>query len=313
MRILLAVCCIATLALAEPTEFSDSGIFSSTDYEDILNKLERLSVAYPDLAQVIDYGQSVEGRLLRMLVVKKTVPTRLRRRPTLLMTGSTHGNEYLNIEDRLPEEILKKARSFSEVSQFLDAGGAFVFVPIVNPDGFTNRTRTNANKVDLNRDWDLKQAKFKGFKQVESRSLAKQLALLHSGPEGLNYEITVDYHCCGGALLTPWAYKKGELPAADQIRYSAVTDLASDLLDISVGNTSSVLGYFPKGTSKDYYYSTYGARAFTYEGRANKENKLFNEHLSWWESMVSLLLGHNRGINFAKKSLDRLVLPRLAD
>jgi hypothetical protein len=147
--------------------------------------------------------------------------------------------------------------------------------------------------VDLNRDWDLKAMAFKGFKEQETRSLAQQLEILRK-EENLRYKITVDYHCCIGAVLTPWSYKKLKLSDSDFAKHAAIGDLATKLMGIEWGTTGDVLGYYPKGTTKDYYYSRYGALSFTYEGRFNEENKYFAKHVEWWEGMVGTLLRETR-------------------
>src|SRR4051812_17842519 len=81
----------------EPAAWSDSGI-RGPKYEQILADMDALRARYPHLVTVIDYGKSKEGRTLRLLVIMKEGRTDMEH-PTLLMSGSTHGNEYLNIED----------------------------------------------------------------------------------------------------------------------------------------------------------------------------------------------------------------------
>lgn len=280
-----------TVCVADSLEWSDSGI-KGPKYAAILSDIERLRNEYSDIASITDYGQSVQGRTLRMLVVMKRLGKNATfvDRPTLLMSGSTHGNEYLNIEDRLPEELLKRSKlKGSNVAEFLDRGGAFVFVPILNPDGYEGRRRENAHGTDLNRDWDVKPAGFKGFKEVETRSLATTLESMHKN-EGLDFKITVDYHCCIGALLHPWAYQEARLPEADLARHQAIGALANKHLNIEVGATGEVLGYLGLGTTKDYYFDHYNALAFTFEGRYRQENQNFDKHVAWWEDMISYVL-----------------------
>jgi len=278
-----------TLAFAatDSLEWSDSGIHGPK-YSQILTQMAQLQSQYADIATVLDYGKSVQGKTLRMLLVMKNNSTSAAR-PAIIMSGSTHGNEYLNLEDRLPELFLKKSKSNGPVAEYLDQGGVLVLIPILNPDGYDARQRENAHGVDLNRDWDVPPAGFKGFKEIETRALAQRLEAL-STQYRLSFRLTVDYHCCVGALLHPWAYKKEKLPAADLAKHAAIGELANRHLgEIEVGATGEVLGYFPMGTTKDYYYDRYGALSFTYEGRYAEENKYLDKHLSWWEDMVGLV------------------------
>ena len=141
---------------------------------EILQGMDQLKKQYKDLVTLIEYGKSVEGRPLRLMVAMKK-NRRFAEHPTLVMSGTTHGNEYLNIEDRLPRALLAKSRQRGNISRFLEEGGAFVFIPILNPDGFESRNRENAHGVDLNRDWDVRAASYQGFKEIETRALADEL------------------------------------------------------------------------------------------------------------------------------------------
>ena len=285
----LLLLCAPLCADTDSGIWSDSGIFGPK-YSEILTKIQKWQQTYPTISKVVDYGKSVEGKVLRMLVVSK--PGKFRSRPTILMTGSTHGNEYLAIEDTLPEELLKQSApgSDTEVEAFLNRGGTLLFVPILNPDGYDARERENARGVDLNRDWDVKPANFKGFKEVETKLLAakiKELASRNRAPVQL--KLTVDYHCCAGALLYPWSYTTSALPVDALKAHQSIGDLSESLLGAEHGTTGEILGYYPMGTTKDYYYAEYGALAFTFEGRYKEENKLLAKHVKWWTSMLGLL------------------------
>lgn len=314
MRKLQALLCLClalpALATNDSSEWGDSGI-NGPKYADILKGMDRVAAEYPELVQVVEYGKSVKGKPLKLMLVMK--PGRWTQRPTFVMTGSTHGNEYLNIEDRLPEELLKKSKREGAVASYLAHGGAFVFVPILNPDGFDSRIRENAHGVDLNRDWDVPPAGFKGFKEVETRALADKLEALSGRGTGLKYRVTVDYHCCIGAVLYPWSYKKENLTDTDTASHQALGDIANKTLKIDVGTTGDVLGYNPVGTTKDYYYVRYGANAFTYEGRYRKENEYLPQHVAWWEGMVDLVAHEREKPLFSMSKKKANPFQRLAD
>lgn len=273
---------LSAYSSTDHSEYSDSGIFGPK-YSDIVAATYNLATQYPGVARVVEYGKSVKGKPLVMLIVKRLG---LRRdSPTLVMTGSTHGNEYLNIEDRLPEAILRQSRD-GVIGDFLNDGGAFVFVPILNPDGYDARQRENAHGVDLNRDWDVPPAGYQGFKEAETKLLSQKLELLAGNEERLDYLVTVDYHCCIGAVLHPWSYKNASVPEPDATHHAQIGAIATKNLQIEVGTTGDILGYNPLGTTKDYYYVKYGAKAFTYEGRYKTESQYFPQHVAWWEGMV---------------------------
>jgi predicted deacylase len=264
---------------------------SPPSYSSLVDKWDRWHDENPALVTVHEYGRSVLGLPLRLIVVKKD--GNFNRRPTLVMSGVTHGNEYLGVEDRLPEVLIHQGASSARgtaVARFLDSGGALVFIPVLNPDGFQAGKRENAHHVDLNRDWDDPPAHYQSFKEVETRALADMLETLHRGPENLDYRITVDYHCCGGALLYPWGYTDIRMPDADLERHRSLAQLAARRLDLETGVTHDLLGYHDIGTTKDYYYSHYGAAAFTYEGRPGQEANLLQGHVQWWADMMATFL-----------------------
>lgn len=80
--------------------------------------------------------------------------------------------------------------------------------------------------------------------------------------------------------------------AEDLVAHQAIGQLAKTNLgsSIEVGTTGKVLGYYPLGTTKDYFYDTYGALSFTYEGRYAKENDYLEGHVRWWEGITQHIL-----------------------
>ena len=69
---------------------------------------------------------------------------------TVLYTGSIHGNEHSSrlLMNAWINELEANVRN-------IPAGTQVVIVPSVNPDGVAANTRTNANNVDLNRNFDV--------------------------------------------------------------------------------------------------------------------------------------------------------------
>ena len=133
-------------AVTDTSDWSDSGV-TAPSYDEILQGMDQLKKQYKDLVTLIEYGKSVEGRPLRLMVAMKK-NRRFAEHRTLVMSGTTHGNEYLNIEDRLPRALLAKSRQPGNISRFLEEGGAFVFIPI-RSRWLQSPSRENAHGVDL--------------------------------------------------------------------------------------------------------------------------------------------------------------------
>jgi hypothetical protein len=287
MKFCAAVLCILGCVYAWGDGVSDSGI-RGPRYSTQLTRMEKLKAENPGLVSLIDYGTTKLHNTLRMVVLKKG-KGKGEPRPTLVMSGSTHGNEYLNIEDRLPFELTKKANASGPIAQFVNDGGVLVFIPILNPDGYDAHLRENANGVDLNRDWTVKPAKIKGFKENETKFLATALDKLRR-EENLNFKVTVDYHCCAGAVLYPWSFRDSPaISPVDLQNFQKIGQMVSRHLNVETGRTGELLGYYPSGTTKDYYFDKYHAMAFTYEGQYLREKQRLPQHVAWWEEMIQLL------------------------
>jgi predicted deacylase len=254
---------------------SDSQI-RGPSYREIVRELDSLAAKYPKLASVYRYGKSVKGEDLTLIKISKPNTSG----PAVYIGGSIHGNEYLNIEDRLPAFFLMNT---SKISAFLDKGGAIYIAPILNPDGYDRRERENVNNVDLNRDFTVRRAGVVGFKQPETASLSKFLQE-ELARDKRTLKLTMDYHCCIGAILHAWSFKGPVLSQSDQLAHSKIATLMKKNLgsEFRIGTTPTVLGYNAKGTSKDHYFEQYGSISFTFEGRRGKENKYFDQHAKMW-------------------------------
>jgi len=280
-------------------ELADSGIVGPA-YGEIEAELKTLADFHTSTAELVTYGASVEGRNLRGIKIKLPAgrlisPTPPAHppgpRPAVVITGSTHGNEYLNIEDRLPRWILENQNTSPGLAKFLKGGGVIFIIPILNPDGYDRRMRTNAHDVDLNRDFDLLPANESNFKEPESRAVANWLDR-EIEEDNLELKISVDYHCCADSLLFPWSYTEDSLPQGLLLAHEIVARAMQRFIDpnYTFGSTGQVLGYTPRGTSKDYYFARYNALSFTFEGQYGEENKKFAQHTLWWDYILSTLV-----------------------
>lgn len=260
-------------SFAETAE--DSGI-SQTSLKKIFVDFKKLRDDHPKISKLIKYGESVKDRpLFGILFQKEEHPKSL-----VLVTGAIHGNEYLNLVDRLPQKLVEHPSQ--ELLQYLDRGGAVFFIPVMNPDGYLADQRFNANYRDLNRDFSNPKGNL-SFYEPESRGLRDWVRKFLK-ENSSHLKITVDYHCCHqGALLTP-----PEKDKRHDLVYSYLTQAFKDSR-IPYGTSKQILGDTPIGTSKDYWHYYYGATAFTYEGRYQEEQEFLPEHVQWWNLIFSNL------------------------
>ena len=109
-------------------------------------------------AEALTYGQSVEGRPLWVVRVPSAGPSARR----VLVTGNIHGVEWISSQVALGVLRALSTPAFGE----LRARAEVWVIPCVNPDGYARTfmsrgqgtlaaLRTNANGVDLNRNFPL--------------------------------------------------------------------------------------------------------------------------------------------------------------
>ncbi len=155
---------------AEITAFEQSGTYA--EVVKVCRDLERL---HPTAAKCSHMGISAQGRDIKALVVSKTgaldaATAKRRQLPVLLVIGGTHAGE-IDGKDAgliLMRELLADKGKQNPLNHLV-----VVFVPVFNVDGHEARSRfsrpnqngpletgqrTNALRINLNRDWMLSQA-----------------------------------------------------------------------------------------------------------------------------------------------------------
>ncbi len=274
-----------TLNLVDgPEFFGDSAIYGP-EYKEQVKLMQQLAENNKGV-NYIHYGDSIKGRPLSGLLFLKNARTVTQ---LVVITGATHGNEYLNIVDRLPQALMSSKNQ--SLKNFLQRGGAVFFVPILNPDGYDARRRSNMNGVDLNRDWPNPANGRRPHREIENIKLAEWVDKFIEKTQA-SLSIAVDYHCCvSGALLLPWGYKRGEyMNDADATRSEHFQTLFKNSFPKhgKVGTPPDIL-YSATGTTLDYWYDKYAAVSFTYEGNYKIEKELLKYHVDWWEKSLDSL------------------------
>ncbi len=271
---------------------SDSRI-RGPGYDAIVDEMENLEKGHPMSVTLLPYGESVAGRPLTMIRIARgpalDVAPGLARSPAVLITGAIHGGEYLGIEDRLPRRFLEDAaKKGSGIDRFLARGGTLYLAPVTNPDGYEGHFRANARGKDLNRDFSLARAGKNGFTQPETRGLVSALRA-DLERRGVELRLTLDYHCCAGALIYPWGHSRREkMPLSEELAHRRIADLMLEgFQGYGVGQAADVIGYTAVGASDDYYHEAFGARAFTFEGTEALEHTQFELHAGLWERVLA--------------------------
>ncbi len=284
-----AACNVEDAQDADGTASAQASGIDRPKYAQVLDEMSALSETNPTWVKTISYGRTPQGRTLLAVKIADPKLAQSPERPAVLITGATHGDEYLHIEDRLPAWFVGHRQSANGVKRFFDAGGILYVIPIVNPDGFDKGTRENSKGEDLNREF---------FAKPSSREIQPETRQLTSWLDGelagakTRLKLTLDYHCCQGAMIYPTANMK----QADVDQHRAVAKFIQREVseDYTIGNAVQTVGYAPEGTSMDYYRTKYGSLSFSLEGIASRltwkgrvgEDGLFDQHTKMWTHML---------------------------
>jgi hypothetical protein len=172
----------------------------------------------------------------------------------------------------------------------LDDGGAIFVLPIQNPDGYERRRRANSNGEDLNRSFPNEGNNNRPFHQPETKLLAEWTDT-YINQTNTEFKISIDYHCCQGSLLLPWAWTRSRsIPVPEFAAHEELgKKLKAQIPEHIYGQSSTTIGYSAVGTSMDYWYNQYGALSGVLEGDYRDEKNRFPAHVRWWETMIQAL------------------------
>ncbi|MCD9004768.1 M14 family metallopeptidase [Luteimonas sp. XNQY3] len=196
-------------------------------------------------ADVLPIGTSVQGRTLEMVAFGNP-----QAREAVLILGRQHPPETTGM--RALQAFVDSVAADDPVARAFLARFRVLVVPVVNPDGVADgHWRTNANGIDLNRDWGL-------FEQPETRAVATALAQqlqdrslafaldFHSTWHDIFYTVTEDPSRAPGGVMHDW------LAELDRRFPGRIIERPGP-----AASTSHVF--------KNWAFRTYGAPVVTYE------------------------------------------------
>lgn len=268
-----------------------SGFFDNYQpHDDVIDFLEALVTAHPDLAEMVDVGSSIEGRTLR--AIRITGPPGIGDKPAVVYHGCQHAREWITVPVvcYLADHLLSDYGTDPYVTDLVDRI-EWLLLPIANPDGYvytwtTNRLwrknrRANLNGsygVDQNRNWgwhwgqegsssNPSDETYRGmypFSEPETQALA---ALFNNNP---NVRAHLDIHSYGQLVLWPWGYTEDLAPDHEEFDYVGQW-MSESILGVhgryyEPGPTATTI-YMVSGDSGDWSYGMHGVFAMGYELR----------------------------------------------
>jgi carboxypeptidase A4 len=271
------------------------------NYNDNKAYCQNLAAAYPGLASYFVLGTSFQGR--EIFGLRVTGPGSTATRPAGFWWGGQHAREWVTVPlpEYCAEQLLTRYASDPHVQSLVN-GVEFIFVPIMNPDGYdytwtTNRlwrkNRHNAIAgcgssvgVDLNRNWGYQwggegastSCSNETYRGPSAFSEAETQVMRNFMQANPRIRVTMDWHSYAQLVMSPWGYTSA-LPTPSTVAQdfqNLDNQMAAAILSVhgmtyQAGPIYTTI-YPASGTSVDWAYGAQGIKAFTTELRDTGAN-----------------------------------------
>ena len=262
---------------------------------------QTLAATYPALCTYQVIGTSLENR--EIFALRITGPGSTANRPASLWFGCEHAREWINIPvpEYHAEQLLTRYATEAHIRYLVDHH-EFLFVPILNPDGYEftwtagqrlwrkNRRPNNNNPaggcasafgVDLNRNWGHQWGFDNSGSSPSCTSETYRGIAAFSEPENQvlrdfiianpRIKSMMDWHSYGQLILHPWGYTPTlpTPPAAAQLFQNLGQSMAAAILPVNnriyTPGTFYTALYPGNGVSVDWGWGARGIHAFLIE------------------------------------------------
>jgi hypothetical protein len=263
-------------------------------------ELYSIAASHPDIVKLEVIGHTLQGReIIALKVTKDATTVADGTRPDVLYMGTIHAREWIATEvvRRELHYFVDNYGSKASVTNLVNTRELW-FMPVANPDGYQytfdgdrlwrknlrdndhDGQITNADGVDLNRNYDIKW----GFDDEGSSSQISSETYRGTAPasepetqahqaliDRLGFKFLVTYHSYGPLLLYPFGWQI-QTPTADDPLYiaytgtdanPAITKSDPDGAEVDPGVGADL--YITNGTTDDYSYTKTGALSWTPE------------------------------------------------
>jgi carboxypeptidase D len=225
------------------------------NYIQLTKFLIQQSASHSKLAKTFVIGQSVEHRdLIGIRLTNFNTLSNDPLRPSFKYVGNMHGDETVGREMlvRLIDYLLSQyKRGNVRIQTLLDTVDIWI-LPSMNPDGFEHNRRTNANGVDLNRNFPDRIMGNMGRTQPEVQAIKVWSRVNH-------FVLSANLH--GGDLVANYPYDGNRQHQSGKYARTADDRLFKHLaFSYSVAHTKMHNSYqFPNGiTNGAHWYVLYG-------------------------------------------------------
>jgi len=260
------------------------------DYRELERDIFLLADSHPELARVVDIGDSLEGRNIYALKISDNVWAD-EDEAAVVFLGCHHAREWISVEVPflMGKHLLENYQGDGNIKGLVDNSEIWI-VPLVNPDGleysihfyryWRKNRRDNGDGsfgVDLNRNYgfewghddigsspDPSSETYRGrsaFSEPETQAVRNLL-------EGRNFQALVSFHSYSQVILYPWGYKEEASPE-ENLLYTLAENM-SRLMEEVNGRyyepaRAGASFYLTNGDTTDWSFGVFGIPSFTVE------------------------------------------------
>ncbi|MFT7698455.1 MAG: hypothetical protein ACI8S7_000267 [Candidatus Krumholzibacteriia bacterium] len=260
--------------------------------------LDNLAANFPDICRTFSWGQSVQGRELWGLVISADVNTTTAE-PEVRLSSTMHGDEVvgmvmlMNLAHHLTQNYGQPG--YDDLTSLVNSTEIHLMV-LHNPDGYVAGTRSNANFIDLNRNFLLPN----GTHSIE------ELETLNFKAYSQAHHFVISENGHGGALVVnyPWDYTFALAPDNDAIIALSLTysETNSPMYNgwFNQGITNGAVWYVVNGSIQDWSYDQTDCIDLTIE-YSNTKWPAASSLSGYWddnrESFLNFIAAAKHGVN----------------
>lgn len=250
---------------------------------EIHDSMDDVVAAYPDICRKVTIGTSVQGRAIEAVVVSNDVQNE-GIEPEMRIQAAIHGDEKTSAMTALNFlQVLTDNYATSSMCAYVVDNTELWVIPVLNPDGYVNNSRYNANGIDLNRNCSYMGPGGGGdstaFSEPETSALRDITMQSWPAVENFVNPFTAGLSLHGGAecINTVWNYTEVPLPEDSGLVHQQAIDYAAapGIVDYFGGSFwiafPGASWYATNGDVNDWSYGECGTVDHTIEVHDDKQ------------------------------------------
>jgi murein tripeptide amidase MpaA len=258
----------------------DSLLAGYRTYAQVCSAMVALAGDYPLICRLETLGFSVQNRAILMMRVTDN-PQIEEAEPEFRIVGPHHGDEKIGSEVALSflQYVLASYDTSTAIRDLVDSTELWV-IPVFNVDGHVANNRTNANGIDLNRDYGYR---WSGMGNSPSPFSQPETRLMRQHDLDNNISMEFAYHSAAAYVNYLWDNHPADPPDS-----GLVASLARQYADSTYGSSTTELEpingyawYEVDGSCQDANFGLFGNLALIRLRRTSPASRRKSTPFAW--------------------------------